>query len=95
MHHQIKVSSNWFSFVLSLCCLCNLITGSLFQKLRDSRLVDSSVWSLLYNSSEVPDEDHAECIFGAMSLVVDAGSTLDVPLDVDYLETFMYDLFRS
>ena len=70
------------------------MTGSMFQKLRDSRLVDSSVWSL-YDSSDVPVEYHAECIFGVMSLVVDAGSILDVPLDVDYLETFMYDLFRS
>ena len=60
--------------------------SSLFQKLRASRLIDSSVWSLLYDSSEVPDEDHAECIFWAISLVMDAGSTLD---------TFMYDLFRS
>ena len=67
----------------------------MLQKLRESRLVDSSVWSLLYNSSEVPDEDHAECIFSAISLVMNAGSTLDVPLDVDYLDTFMYDLFRS
>ena len=67
----------------------------MFQKLRDSRHVDSSVWSLLYDSSEVPDEDHAECIFSAISLVRDAGSTLDVPLDVNYLETFMYDLNRS
>ena len=67
----------------------------MFQKLRDSRLVDLSVWSFLYDSSEVSDEDHAECIFGAMSLVMDAGSTLNVPLDVDHLEAFMYDLFRS
>ena len=44
---------------------------------------------------EVPDEDLAECVFGTMSLVVDAGSIPDLPLDVDYLETFMYDLFRS
>ena len=50
--------------------------------------------NILYDSS-VPDEDHAECIFSAISLVMDAGSTLDVPLDVDYLDTFIYDLFRS
>ena len=35
---------------------------------------------------EVPDEDLAECVFRIMSLVRDAGSIPDVPLD---LETFM------
>ena len=44
---------------------------------------------------EVPNEDLAECVFGTMSLVVDAGSIPGVPLDVDYLETFMYDLFSD
>lgn len=44
-------------------------------------------------SSEVPMDDQAERVFGAMSLVVDAGSIPDVPLDVNYLESFLYEFF--
>ena len=81
----------------------------MFQKLRDSSLVDSSVlwhgfhphrirlneYFYRHLPMKVPDEDLAECVFGTMSLVVDAGSFPDVPLDVDYLETFVYDLFSD
>ena len=44
-------------------------------------------------SLEVDTADHADCVFGVMSLIVDAGSIPDVPLDVDYLESFMYEFF--
>ena len=46
-------------------------------------------------SLDVAADDQADCIFGVMSLVVDAGSIPDVPLDVNYLESFMYEFFPS
>ena len=40
-------------------------------------------------------DDQYECVFGAMSLVVDAGSLVDVPLEKSYLEEFMFGLFPN
>ena len=46
-------------------------------------------------STEVSVDDQADCVFGAMSLIIDAGSIPDVPLDVDYLESFLYEFFPN
>ena len=39
------------------------------------------------------ESDQIDCVFGAMSLVVDAGSLPNVPLESSYLVQFMDDLF--
>ena len=44
-------------------------------------------------SDALPLDEQYDCIFGAMSLVVDAGSLPNVPLESTYLEEFMYGLF--
>ena len=38
-------------------------------------------------------EEQYDCVFGAMSLVVDAGSLPNVPLESSYLDEFMFELF--
>ena len=43
-------------------------------------------------SQELPADQLHDAVFGAMALVVDAGS-LNVSMEVDHLESFMYDLF--
>ena len=42
---------------------------------------------------EISSENQADCVFGAMALVIDAGSLPNVPMEVGHLESFMYDLF--
>ena len=39
------------------------------------------------------EEEQYDCVFGVMSLIVDAGSLPNVPLKKEYLEGFMYELF--
>ena len=50
-----------------------------------------------YMYRRLPDalslDEQYDCVFGAMSLVVDAGSLPNVPLESTYLEEFMYELF--
>ena len=44
---------------------------------------------------EIPAEDQADCVFGAMALVVETGSVPNVSMDLGHLTSFMYDLFPN